>query len=510
MSKEIDTSTKKDICVECGESYSVNENLQDKEVQNLCQKCTELSKMKCICCPLINKPCRKTDTGDFIHVLCAKINPFTKKITKDVIYMKPNRWPKNKVKCYVCNKLTGYIIKCSHLEKSNKCNRYFHVPCLIESGVIFESEDYSIDTKFFCKFHSSAKKDVRTKRKRNRIIDEDESYTEEDEESMEEEEEEENEENDKSWVESIKDDETEDTEGSDIGLGSLVERRERKKKSNILNKRQKIKTEKDKEDYIEKKEQEKSLNNYLNDYVMEQKQFINDLENFLQPYIKSKKPIVTEQKSLNNENISEIVKLEKKLKDCELLIEKTRIDYQMESKSNSQYHQIIDILNKEIKQFNNSYIRIKEAWFEILNSFELIPFCGLKPGQAFDIDYAEDVLYFIKNKLSQDKNQSQFCRNVINNTLNNGNNNSNNGINNNNNRNYNINNNNNNNYKNRNNININRNKNSKIYNFNSNTNSVNFNNNKNNDNNKLNKNNSIMISNRPNNKMNIATNKNEK
>lgn len=37
--------------------------------------------------------------------------------------MKPNRWPRSKVKCYICNKLPGYIIKCDHSERTDKCNR---------------------------------------------------------------------------------------------------------------------------------------------------------------------------------------------------------------------------------------------------------------------------------------------------------------------------------------------------------------------------------------------------
>jgi len=220
-------------------------------------------------------------------------------------------------------------------------------------------------------------------------------------------------------------------------------------------------------------------------------------------YLKSKKP--TELKTNNNNDNTEVSKLEKKLKDCELLIGKSKNDIQAEMNINNQYRQQIEELNNEIKRYKGSYFRIKDAWHEIVKSFDLVPLCGVKPGQAFDSDYAEEVLYFIKNKLSQDKNQSQFCRNVISNTLNNSSINNNNS--NSNNRNYN---NSNNGYKNnRNNINNNRNKNnSKMYNYNNYNNSNNTNNNTNGFNNK--NNNSLINNNRINNKMGLNINKNEK
>jgi len=56
-----------------------------------------------------------------MHVECTKWNPYVKNTTKDLIYI--TKWPKSKYKCYICNKITGYIVKCDHSDKNTKCNR---------------------------------------------------------------------------------------------------------------------------------------------------------------------------------------------------------------------------------------------------------------------------------------------------------------------------------------------------------------------------------------------------
>ncbi|KAG4096838.1 hypothetical protein H8356DRAFT_1309250 [Neocallimastix lanati (nom. inval.)] len=485
MPKETEiTDEEKIICSNSG----VNDKSQEEETKNLNSNLNaDVNKMTCMCCPITNRQCKKTNLGDYMHIACAKWNPYVKNITKDLIYI--SKWPKSNNKCYICNKTIGYINKCDHSSKSTRCNNYFHVSCLIEDGSLINNNDYTLDSKFYCKLHSLVgEKGLKVKIRKNRINDDDndESYTVENEE-----EEKNNEEdvdnNEKSCIKSDK----EDSEDSNINFGCFEEKKKKissaiSNDKNSINKRQKINEEDEEKNKNKIKEDKtKSLNNYLNDYIFEQKVFISDLENFIHPYIKAKK--AHDSNGVNNENIIETVKLEKKLKNCESLIGKSKNDFQIESNLNNQYRHQIEQLNNEIKYYKNNYLRIKEAWHDIIKSLNLIPFCGLKPDYIFDEDCSEEILFFIKNKLSKDKNLSHFFRNIINNILIDNNININDDTNKNRNFNYSSK------YKgNKNNININTNKNNEIYNINSNNNNS-FNNKFNDDNNnKLNRTSSMM------------------
>lgn len=101
------------------------------EGQWLCRACqaSRKKKMTCAFCPNKSGAFKKTNTGEWVHMVCSIWIPETR-IT-DPIFIEPvtgidridkNRW---KLVCYICKKRMGACIQCS----SKKCPQAYHPTC---------------------------------------------------------------------------------------------------------------------------------------------------------------------------------------------------------------------------------------------------------------------------------------------------------------------------------------------------------------------------------------------
>lgn len=101
------------------------------EGQWLCRSCQASRRklLSCAFCPNKSGAFKRTDTGEWAHLVCSIWIPETRIL--DPIFLEPvsgldridkNRW---KLVCYICKKRTGACIQCS----SKKCPQAYHATC---------------------------------------------------------------------------------------------------------------------------------------------------------------------------------------------------------------------------------------------------------------------------------------------------------------------------------------------------------------------------------------------
>jgi len=148
--------------------YGVTEIPAEDEAW-LCRKCeSQLTKVRCIFCPVKGGAFKKTNNGCWGHVVCALWIPELSFKNKEI--MEPinqiSKIPKSRwnLECGICHERSGVCIGCS--EKG--CEELFHVLCAREKGHSVETQPTTTkDLKFkaFCRKHSMrqyAEKQTRT------------------------------------------------------------------------------------------------------------------------------------------------------------------------------------------------------------------------------------------------------------------------------------------------------------------------------------------------------------
>ena len=149
---------------QCNKTISLN-----YQIPFLCERCTHAAE--------INEPidefkcfiCNNTDgilnynqfTKSFYHQICVDLIPEFKNVDLSNIKKENLRRWRYKNSCKYCGKKLSkneVVIKC----KNTKCREFFHIPCAIEKGLIFDMNfmknfydvDNNADIPFYCSNHN--------------------------------------------------------------------------------------------------------------------------------------------------------------------------------------------------------------------------------------------------------------------------------------------------------------------------------------------------------------------
>lgn len=132
-------------CEKCGESVheSCNGYVKLKANENyLCDFCASgapENMRRCVLCPSLSGPLKKSTTNKWAHTLCCVYIPQIK--FKNLKTMRPvvlggidkNSYGKS---CSICDKKEGVVIKCT----VTGCSAEFHVTCAAKFGKLVETE----------------------------------------------------------------------------------------------------------------------------------------------------------------------------------------------------------------------------------------------------------------------------------------------------------------------------------------------------------------------------------
>ena len=134
-------------CIRCAYALKINKNINDYH---------------CLICGnsngVLNK---KNKTNEFFHQICLNLLIEFKEVQEDYIIINNIRKWRYKNSCRYCGvKLSKSqaVIKC----KNPKCKQFYHIPCAIEKGVIFDlkfmKKYYNVekfsDIPFYCSNHN--------------------------------------------------------------------------------------------------------------------------------------------------------------------------------------------------------------------------------------------------------------------------------------------------------------------------------------------------------------------
>ena len=155
-------------CIRCAYALKINKNINDYH---------------CLICGnsngVLNK---KHKTNEFFHQICLNLLIEFKDIQEDEILIEYIRKWRFKNSCRYCGlKLskTKAVIKC----KNPKCKQFYHIPCAIEKGMIFDlkfmKKYYNVekfsDIPFYCSNHNKKisflyKNFILNEKKKNKIL----------------------------------------------------------------------------------------------------------------------------------------------------------------------------------------------------------------------------------------------------------------------------------------------------------------------------------------------------